>query len=450
MSEKELDRVAVMGRVSSGELKLVDGARLLGVGYRQAIRIRQKYEEQGPRGLQHGNAGKPSHNRKPEGYRQEILQLVQEHYSGPVGERFGPTLAAQHLERDHGRRVPVETLRRWMQEQGLWSRARKRQRYRKRRERKQHFGELVQLDGSHHAWLEQRGPRGCLMVMVDDATGECQARLGAQETIWAAVGVLRCWIERYGVPLALYVDWKNVYVRGPNAQERVSGEEPMTQFGRMCAKLGIRIIAASSPQAKGRVERAHGTHQDRLVKKLRLQNIATYQEANRFLAQEYLGEHNRQFHKAAARREDYHRPAPSPEQLRQIFRLEQERKISNDWVVRYGKRVFQLQRQSSSYAPARGTVTVCEWEDGRVKIEYRGQELAWEEIAVPVKRLNYSEQPVPAQGSPARPKRVKNIPVAEHPWRRQGKKDDAVREQERAFRRWRNNSLAAVPSSASP
>jgi len=136
------------------------------------------------------------------------------------------------------------------------------------------------------------------------------------------------------------------------------------------------MIPANSPQAKGRVERAHGTHQDRLVKKLRLQNIAPYAAANQFLEQEYLPEHNRQFHKAVARREDYHRPAPCPQQLRQIFRLEQERRISNDWVVRYGKRVFQLHRQSHHCAPARGTVTVCEWEDGTVKIEYRGQRAA--------------------------------------------------------------------------
>jgi transposase len=449
MSARELDRVGVMARVSSGDLKLVDGARLLGVGYRQAMRLRQSYEEHGARGLQHGNAGKPSHNRKAEELRREVLQLVREHYGGAVGERFGPTLAAEHLEREHGRQVHEETLRRWMLAEGLWSRARKRQPYRKRRERKAHWGELVQLDGSHHAWFGPRGPRGCLMVMVDDATGQCQARLGAQETIWAAVGVLRCWIERYGVPQALYVDWKNVYVRGPNAQERVSGDAPVTQFGRMCAKLGIRIIAASSPQAKGRVERSHGTHQDRLVKKLRVQNIATYGEANQFLEQEYLPEHNRQFHKAAARREDYHRPAPPEEELRQIFRLEQERRISNDWVVRYEKRIFQLQRQSHHYAPARGTVTVCEWEDGTVQIQYRGQPLPWEEITVPVKRLNYSDQPVEVKTT-KRWKRVKNIPPAEHPWRRTGRKDPAVREQERALRRWRDNSLAAVPSSASP
>ena len=148
-----------------------------------------------------------------------------------------------------------ETLRRWMLAEGLWSRQRKRKKHCQRRERKSHFGELVQLDGSFHDWLEERGPRGCLMDMVDDATSRTLARLGKEETIWAAVGVLRAWIEKYGVPRALYTDWKNVYKRKATPAEQLRGEVPVTQFGRMCQKLGIRIIAASSPQAKGRVER---------------------------------------------------------------------------------------------------------------------------------------------------------------------------------------------------
>jgi len=151
--------------------------------------------------------------------------------------------------------------------EGLWSRRRRRKKHCQRRERRAHFGELVQLDGSFHDWLEGRGPRGCLMDMVDDATSTTQAHLGKEETIWAAAGVLRSWIQKYGVPRALYTDWKNVYKRKATPGEQLRGEVPVTQFGRMCQKLGIRILAASSPQAKGRVERNHGTHQDRLIKK---------------------------------------------------------------------------------------------------------------------------------------------------------------------------------------
>ena len=180
----------------------------------------------------------------------------------------------------------------------LWSRQRKRKKHCQRRERKEHFGELVQRDGSFHAWLEKRGPRGCLMNMVDDATSQTQARMGKEETIWAATGVLRRWIEKYGVPRALYTDWKNVYIRQATSAEQLRGEVPVTQFGRMCQKLNIRIIAASSPQAKGRVERNHGTHQDRLIKKMRRKAIATYEAANQFLENEYLPAHNRRFARA--------------------------------------------------------------------------------------------------------------------------------------------------------
>jgi hypothetical protein len=205
-----------------------------------------------------------------------VLRRMQERYAD-----FGATLAAEHLGRDDGLQVHAETLRHWMKRAGLWREQRRRKPYRQRREPKAHFGELVQLDGSFHHWLEQRAARACLMHMADDATSAALARFEEEETTWGAARLLRAWIERYGVPRALYTDWKNVYVRVPNAEERRCGQPALTQFGRMCQKLGIRIIVARSPQAKGRIERAHGTHQYRLVKKLRLAGIATYSEANR-------------------------------------------------------------------------------------------------------------------------------------------------------------------------
>ena len=237
----------------------------------------------GAKGLKHRSAGRASNRRTPTRVRQRVLALVREKYSGGVDERFGPTLAAEHLASEDGITVDHETLRRWMLAAGLWSRARKGSPHRRRRARKAHFGELVQLDGSFHPWLEDRGPHGCLLTLVDDATGRSCGRFSAQETIWAAVTVLREWIAAYGIPRALYTDWKNVYVRKPTEEEQVTGVEPLTQFGRMCRQLGIRIIPASSPQAKGRIERNHGTHQDRLVKKLRRQRIADLETANRFL-----------------------------------------------------------------------------------------------------------------------------------------------------------------------
>jgi hypothetical protein len=270
-----------MGRVDSGALKLKDAAAMLELSYRQAKRLWRCYRQVGGKGLQHGNAGRPSNRSKPLKLRRRVLNLIKKKYSGSEEERFGPTLASEHLAEEDGIAIDHETLRCWMLAEGLWSRQRRRKKHCQRRERKSHFGELVQLDGSFHDWLEQRGPRGCLMDMVDDATGKVQARMGMEETIWAAVDVLRAWIRNYGIPRALYTDWKNVYKQKATPAEQLRGEVPVTQFGGMCQKLGIRIIAASSPQAKGRVERINGVHQDRLIKKMRRKGIGRPESLSR-------------------------------------------------------------------------------------------------------------------------------------------------------------------------
>lgn len=414
MSRGELRRVGVLTRVESGELKLINAAEILGLSYRQGKRLWKRYQEKGPEGLKHANAGRASNRRKPKRFRDRVLRRVRKKYSGAEGERFGPTLAAEHLASDDDLEVNAQTLRRWMLAEGLWSPARKQRAHRKRRERREHFGELVQMDGSFHDWFEGRGPTGCLMNMVDDATGTTQAQMGEEETIWAAVGALRNWIKRYGVPMALYTDWKNVYLREPTPQEQLRGVVPVTQFGRMCQSLGIRIIGASSAQAKGRVERNHGTHQDRLVKKMRLQAIGANAAANAFLQKEYLPEHNRRFARVPAKPEDYHRPAPSKRELEDVFHLETERSLGNDWVVRHNNRYFQVQRQAGHYAPAKSKVVVCEWEDGRLEIRYRGRAVSWEEIPAPppaAARVMQTAAPRPGTRKPVTPK-------PDHPWRR--------------------------------
>jgi len=409
MSARELTRVEVLSRVKAGTLSLASAATLMAVSYRQAKRLARRYRAEGAKGLTHRSAGGPSNHARPMAERERVLALVREKYSGPVDVRFGPTLAAEHLASEDGMTVHHDTLRRWMVTAGLWSRARKRAPHRQRRERKAHFGELVQLDGSFHLWYEGRGPRGCLMNLVDDATGRTLARLGAEETIWAAAEVLRRWIEAYGVPLALYTDWKNVYVREPNAEEQVSGAVPLTQFGRMCALLGIQIIAASSPQAKGRVERNHGTHQDRLVKKLRRLGIADASAANAFLETTYLPEHNDRFAQPPASTEDFHRRTPSRPALDQALQLEETRVLSNDWVIRYARRYFQVTRQSR-LAPARSTVLVREAVTGAIEIRYRGRLMRWSEIPAPAPKPKVAMAGVGTGGRPRRPS-------ADHPWR---------------------------------
>jgi transposase len=383
LSKKELERAEILGRVKIRTLRLADAAEILRMSYRQTKRLWRRYRQHGAEGLKHGNAGRSSNRAKPAAFRQRILQLVAQKYSGTVQERFGPTLAAEHLAEEDKLAVDAETLRRWMLAEGLWSRTRGKQRlHRRRRQRKDHFGELVQMDGSFHAWFEARGPQGCLMNMVDDATGTTSSGLGEAETIWAAVAVLRGWIEKYGVPRTLYTDWKNVYKTAPTPLQQERGETPVTHFGRMCERLGIQIIAASSPQAKGRVERNNGVQQDRLVKKLRRRGIRTYQGANRYLHVEYLAEHNRRFARPAARSQDYHRAAPSSEELDRIFRLEIERFVSNDWVVRYQGRTLQLLPPSRRYGPRESKAWLYESEDGRMEIHYRGEPVRFQEITV--------------------------------------------------------------------
>jgi len=414
MSSKELRGVEVFGQVASGSLRLVDAAEILQLSYRQTKRLWRRYRQEGAGGLQHRSAGRPSRHAKPAAFREQVLQLIRAKYSGSAEERFGPTLAAEHLAEEDGLPIHAETLRRWMLEAGLWSRMRGRKRaHRQRRPRKEHFGELVQLDGSFHAWFEERGPEGCLMNMVDDATSKTQSHLGQEETIWDAAKVLRLWIENYGVPLALYTDWKNLYKVAPTPKQKLRGEAPLTQFGRMCARLGIRIIAASSPQAKGRVERNNGVHQDRLVKKFRRKNIQTYEAANAYLQAEYLPALNQRFAQNPARPEDYHRPKPSAAELDAIFRLETERGVSNDWVVRYHGRFLQLLPPRRCDGP-RAKVQVYESADGTLEVRYRAERLAWEEISAPQPAKETPDPPsVHVPYSRPRPK-----PGGEHPYKR--------------------------------
>ena len=415
MSVGELRRVEILGRVKAGPLRLVDAATVLGVSYRQAKRLWRRFRQGGAKALRHRQVGRPSNRGTAATTRQRVLRLIRQKYAGEGAARFGPTLVAEHLASEDGLTVDHETVRRWMLAAGLWSRQRKRTPYRQRRPRKAHFGELVQLDGSFHPWYEARGPRRCLIAMVDDATSHSAGRLGSEETIWAVAAVLRAWIEQHGVPLALYTDWKNVYVRAATAAELAAGQVPRTQFGRMCAALQMHIIPASSPQAKGRVERNHGTHQDRLVKKLRRLAIADDAAANAYLEATYWPQHNARFAQPPAAAPDFHRRRPSAATLDRVFRLEETRTVGQDWVVRYRNRALQLMRQSG-HAPARSTVTVCESPDGRIVIEYRGRVMPWTEVTAPAVSPRAPQVPAPRATTAARVPTVTRA-QREHPWR---------------------------------
>jgi transposase len=448
MSSQELRRVEVFSRVQSEGLPLGDVAEMLVLSYRQVKRLWRRYRQEGPSGLQHRSAGRASHRAKPAVFREQVLCLVREKYGGSASEPpFGPTLAAEHVAQEDHLAIDAETLRRWMLEEGLWSRHRGKPRaHRQRRARKEHFGEMVQLDGSFHAWFEERGPRGCLMNMVDDATGTTVAHLCKEETTWDAVAVLRLWIAQHGVPLALYTDWKSVYKVAPTPKQELRGEEPLTQFGRMCAQLGIRILGAHSPQAKGRVERRNGVHQDRLVKKLRRRGICTYDAANDYLEAEYLPDLNRRFAKTPERPENYHRLAPCAEELNTIFRLRTERFVSNDWVVRHQGRFLQLHPRNGGARPRTAQAIVWEHADGRLEVNYRGEPLAFEELATAPRK----QKPESATGHVPCPRGIPR-PGLEHPYKRNA--DREIQERRRrllaqAVAARRSGRGASVPPAA--
>lgn len=414
MSEEEVRRAGVLKRVKGGELTQIEAAEMLGLSYRQLKRIYVRYCESGPKGLVHRSAGQPSNRARPAKERERILKIVRKEYGGGPGERFGPTLAAEHLEADHGIVVDAETLRRWMLAVGLWTKERKRKPYRQRRARRAHFGELVQMDGSFEKWLEERGPRGCLIHMVDDATSTSLGTFADEESTWAVADALRAWVTRYGVPRALYLDWKNVYHYAATAKQKEQGIEPITQFGRMCRKLGIELIGANSPQAKGRVERGHGTHQDRLIKKMRLKKIRTYEEANRYLEETYLGEHNANYAVLPREAADYHLVLPPRLDLEQVFCLEEERKVSPDWVVQYGNRWLQIDREGQKVMVRSGaTVVVREHRDSSVSVWLNKTKLRWHELTERPKKATPALRP--------KPKRAKWSPAANHPWREDGR-----------------------------
>lgn len=374
MGFKERQRLGLLVRKASGEISLGEAANIAGLSYRQMVRLWERYKREGDAGLVHRSRGRRSNRKKADATRSAAVRLYQELYDG-----FGPTLAAEKLAQVHNLKVDHETLRRWLLAAGLWCKRRKRLKHRQWRERKAHFGELVQMDGSIHKWFGS-GSFGCLMSMVDDATGTVAVLLSEEETTEAALTLLRHWIETYGIPRAIYADRKNVYVsqREPTLAEELAGEMPLSAFGKVCQKLGIRIITAYSPQAKGRVERKHGLFQDRWCKELKLKGIADLDSANRSLP-EFVAEMNRRFARPAAEALDFHQPFPPGLNLADIFTLDEERTLNNDWTVRYENRWFQITRQSS-LPPAQSRITVRKRLDGSLAMLYRNRPITFVEL----------------------------------------------------------------------
>lgn len=407
MSEKERQRLSVLSRVKDQGMSLIGAAKALKLGYRQTRRVYKRFISEGDKGLIHKSRGVASGKGFKTETRQKVINLYKTKYDG-----FGPTLATEKLLKEDGIFLDHETLRRWLIKEGLWQRRRKRSGYRQRRKPKEHFGELIQMDGSHHPWFEERGEKCCLMNMVDDATKTTLSLIDKEETTEVSMRLLWAWIDKYGIPEALYVDHKNVFVtdREPTIEEQLKGEMPLTHFGRACDKLGIQIITANSPQAKGRVERNHGVYQDRLVKEFRLKGTDTIDSANEILASGFVDDLNTKFAVAPQNPKDRHLPVDNNTDLKAVFSFEYQRSIGNDFTIRFDNRIFQIIKQSP-LPPARAKLTVQKRLDERIHLIYENQELEFTEIT---KELR--EEPVITKKEKAK-NNTAHTPSASHPWR---------------------------------
>ena len=399
MSAKDRFRLDALGRVKRGELTVAAAAELMGLSLRQGRRAWKRFEAAGAAGLVHRLRGRASNRRLGEDVRERVVKLHQERYAD-----FGPTLACEKLASEHGLPVCPDTLTALLKERGLWERRRRRGRHRKRRERRACFGSMVQKDGSHHDWFEGRADRCVLMVMIDDATSTVLARFYPAETTSAAFDLFGRWVKRYGVPRSIYADRHSIY------RDEDHPERP-TQYGRALKELSVELIAAYSPQAKGRVERMNATLQDRLVKEMRLRGINSMEAGNAFLEAKFLDDLNERYAIRAERGHDLHRPVDAGTVLEEVLCVAEERVAGNDWCVRWNNRWLQIDaRHATLNLPGR-KVTVKQRGDG-VLVVLRGKE-----------RLTFTERPArPARARSKKPvvnnKRYK--PAASHPWKCDG------------------------------
>jgi transposase len=377
MSDGELRRLEVLRDVDRGGLPVRAAAQLLGRSERQVWRLLKAFRSAGAAGLISKKRGRPSNRRTAAAVRAAVLWVVRHNYAD-----FGPTLATEKLAAEHGFSFSSETLRKWMIVDGLWRDRKQRRRVHQPRPRRECVGELVQVDGSEHWWFEDRGPQCTLLVFVDDATSRLMhlqfvesesTPVQARGRLFAYFHAARAYLEAWGKPVAFYSDKHGVFrVNHPGAL----GGDGMTQFGRALHALNIDIICANSSPAKGRVERANKTLQDRLVKELRLAGAATLAEGNALLPA-FIADYNARFAKAPANDKDLHRPLRAGDDLDDTFAWKEERTLSQALTLQYDKVMFILEPSEQAKAAIGKRVTVVDYPDGRLAIRYRGVELAY-------------------------------------------------------------------------
>jgi len=392
--QKELKRLHVIHKVIEGSLTEKEAARLLSLSERQVRRIVKRIGEEGDRGIVHKSRGRPSNRHLPSTLKERVIHLYRTTYTG-----FGPTFFVEKLTEAEGITVSDETARTWLMEEGEWKKHRKQKARHQWRERKHHYGEMIQLDGSHHDWFEGRGPRCVFMGYIDDATSRVYGRFYGYEGTIPAMDSFKRYIKKYGIPMSVYCDKHTTYKSPAKPSE---DEEPLSEFGRALTELGVEIIHANSPQAKGRVERLFKTLQDRLVKEMRLKGVSTIEEGNSFLVR-YLPVHNRKFAIKPFKRESLHVKAGDVD-LDTILCIKTERTVRNDHVIQHNRKLYQIENRASLKK-----VMVEDLIDGTMKIRHGKLLLSFHEI---------DKRPEKQKEEPSFNLRKTRKPSPDHPWRK--------------------------------
>ena len=411
MSKQELTRLEVMQRIKDKRLTQKEAAGMLKKSVRQIKRLFRAYKAQGAKGLISGRRGKPSNHRLDEQVEQQVLDLLKEKY-----EDFGPTLAHEKLTEVHKLQLSRESVRRIMIEEGMWKPKRaKKPSAHQMRERRACFGEMIQIDGSDHAWFEERGPKCTLLVYIDDATGQLvELWFVPDETFFAYCEASRHYFERYGKPVAFYSDKHGIF--RVNQEQTTGLGSGLTQFGRAMQDLDIQIICANSPQAKGRVERANQTLQDRLVKELRLRGISDIQAANAYLP-EFRDDFNRRFAVLPRSTHDAHRPLLKTENLDLILTHQKTGTLSKNLTVQSNHVIYQIQSDRPDYTLRNAQVTVCENAKGEVTILYRNVPLEYTIFHKPARQAEVVDTKTLDHQI-----KLPQPPPSNHPWRQYGRR----------------------------
>lgn len=418
MANKDVDRLRVIRDVLDGKLTQIEAAALLKRSDRQIRRLCIKVRDRGNRGILHGLRGRLSNNR----LEPELLEQVLSALHDPLWDGFGPTFAGEKLIEYYGLELGEGSVRKLMAKTGLWRVRHRGVRHRSWRPRRLCLGMLIQLDGSDHDWFEGRGPRCALLIYIDDATSRIlYGEFVKVEDTLTLLRTTRTYLKRWGRPVAFYVDKDSIYKinRQASIDEQLRDENPTTQFTRAMKELEVEVICAHSPQAKGRVERGFHTHQDRLVKELRLRGISTMEEANRYLWDSYIPEHNARCEVEPANASNLHRPLLASHDLDEILSLRTERSVALDFTVRFDNRYFQLLAEQPVRVRPKDKVLIERRLDGSTHVRLNGSYLNFKPTEKPAPRARPVFRPedwVEVVRTPVRPPQ-------DHPWRRYAYKD---------------------------